>query len=366
MARTREVPLDEPGEVREEERFDPERLRPFVAAAFPGASGPISLLQFKQGHSNLTYLVRFGEAEAVLRRAPFGAQVKSAHDMRREFTVLSALQGAYAKAPRPIAFCDDEAVLGAKFYLMERVRGIVLRSHAPPPGVDFTPELLRATSTALVDNLAELHAVDLDRTGLASMGRPQGYVARQVHGWSERYENAKTDQIPELEAAAAWLVRNMPPESGAALVHNDYKYDNVVLDPADLRRIVAVLDWEMSTVGDPLMDLGNTLGYWIDPDDPEEMRAHSYGPSWLSGNLSRIEVVERYVARSGRALGSALFYYVFALFRIAVIVQQIYKRYVEGHTSDPRFATLGEWVRAVSRQAARALDRGRIDRLATP
>jgi aminoglycoside phosphotransferase (APT) family kinase protein len=352
--------LDEPDEVRDDERLDPERLRPFLAAALPGAAGPLAVRQFTKGHSNLTYLVGIGDREVVLRRAPPGAEGRGAHDMRREFTVLSALQGAYSKAPRPIAFCDDEGVIGTRFYLMERVRGVVLRSDRPPPGVVFTPALLRATSTALVDNLAELHAVDLARTGLAAIGRPQGYVARQVTGWTERYRRARTDDIPELEEAAAWLARSMPPESGAALVHNDYKYDNVVLDPDDLSRVVAVLDWEMATVGDPLMDLGTTLGYWVDPDDPEEMRRRAYGPSWCGGSLSRVELVARYAERSGRAVGPVLFHYVFALFKIAVIVQQLYRRWVDGHTTDPRFASLVEWVRAVAAQASRALVRGRI------
>jgi aminoglycoside phosphotransferase (APT) family kinase protein len=356
--------LDEPEEVRDEDRFDPERLRPFLQAAIPGAEGPISLLQFRKGHSNLTYLLTVGGREVVLRRAPLGGHGKSAHDMGREFRVLSALQGSYGRVPRPIAFCDDEAVLGAKFYLMERVHGVVFRSHLPPPGVTFTPELMRGTSTALVDNLAELHAVDLEKTGLASLGRPQGYVARQVNGWTDRYFKAKTDEIAEIEAAAAWLASHMPPESGAALVHNDYKYDNVVLDPAHLDRVVAVLDWEMATVGDPLMDLGTTLGYWIDPDDPAEMRARAYGPSYLPGSLTRVEVVARFAERSGRAVDGILFHYVFALFKIAVIVQQLYKRYVDGLTSDPRFASLIEWVRTVAGQAGRALDRGRIHHLA--
>lgn len=357
------LPIDQADEVRDEERFDPERLRPWLEVAFPGARGPISLLQFRKGHSNLTYLVRIGEHEAVLRRAPFGARIKSAHDMGREFRILSSLQGAYAKAPRPLAFCEDESVIGARFYLMERVRGIILRGDSAASGVPLTPELLRATSTALVDNLVELHAIDLERTGLASMGKPEGYVARQVGGWTERYHRARTDDVPDIEAAAAWLARNMPGESGATLVHNDYKYDNVVLDPADPARIVAVLDWEMATVGDPLMDLGTMLGYWTDPDDPEEARARTYGPTFLPGCLSRAEVVARYAERSGRPVGSVLFHYVFALFKIAVIVQQIYKRYVDGHTHDPRFAGLGRSVRVLGSQAMRAIERGRIDRL---
>jgi len=354
------LPIDEASATREEERVDVDRLRPFLASVFPDATGPLSVLQFPKGHSNLTYLVRLGDREAVLRRAPFGVKVKHAHDMRREYTILSALQGAYRRAPRPLAFCDDESVIGARFYLMERVRGVIVRGDGSELGVSLTPELLRATSTALVDNLAELHAVDLVATGLAAVGRPEGYVARQVKGWTERYQAARTEEIDGVEAAAAWLAQNMPPESGAALIHNDYKYDNVVLDPADPTRIVAVLDWEMATVGDPLMDLGTMLGYWTDPDDPAELRARLHGPTALPGSLSRLELVERYAGKSGRAVGPVLFYYAFALFKIAVIVQQIYRRYVEGHTRDERFGPLIHWVRAMGGQAARALDRGRI------
>jgi aminoglycoside phosphotransferase (APT) family kinase protein len=355
--------LDEPGQVRDEERIDPARLVPFLRSALPDAIGPVSILQFPRGHSNLTYLVRVGEREAVLRRPPFGVKVKSAHDMKREYQMLSALEGVYRRAPRPLAFCDDESVIGAKFYLMERVRGLILRGDVPPAGLAFSPELLRRTSTALVDNLVDLHAVDVTRPALSSIGRPQGYVARQVTGWTERYANARTDEIPAVEAASAWLSRNLPKESGAAAIHNDYKYDNVVLDALEPSRVVAVLDWEMATVGDPLMDLGTFIGYWGDPDDPPRLRARAYGPTHLPGSLSRLQIVERYARKSGRAVGSILFYYVFALFKIAVIVQQIYKRFVEGHTRDPRFAGLIDWVRVMAEQAERALEKGRIDRL---
>jgi len=358
-----DVPMDQPAQVREEERLDPAVLEPFLRRALPDTAGPVSVLQFPKGHSNLTYLMMVGDREVVLRRAPFGVKVKSAHDMKREYDILSALKGVYPRAPRPIAFCDDESLIGAKFYLMERVRGVILRGDKPPAGVSFTPELLRRTSLALVDNLADLHAVDVTRPPLSTMGRPQGYVARQVTGWTERYANARTDDIPGVEATAAWLSRNMPEKSGAAVIHNDYKYDNVMLDPHDLTRIVAVLDWEMATIGDPLMDLGTFIGYWGDPDDPQELRMRAYGPTYLPGSLSRLQLVERYAERSGRAVGSILFYYVFALFKIAVIVQQIYRRYVEGLTRDPRFASLIDWVRVMARQAERALEKGRIDRL---
>jgi aminoglycoside phosphotransferase (APT) family kinase protein len=351
--------LDLPGEVREEDRLDPERLAAFLRGALPGLSGPVEVEQFRKGHSNLTYLVRLGGREAVLRRAPHGANVKSAHDMKREFTILSALQGVYPRAPHPLAFCDDPSVAGAEFYLMERVRGVILR-RGGAPGVELGPALMAGLSSAFVDGLVELHAVDVTRGPLAQIGKPQGYVQRQVSGWTERYFRAKTDEVPQAEAVAAWLGRNLPPESGAALIHNDFKYDNLVLDPADLTRIVAVLDWEMATVGDPLMDLGTSLGYWVDPDDPPEMQLLAFGPTNVPGSLSRTGVVERYAARTGRDPGSMLFHYAFALFKIAVIVQQIYKRFRDGKTTDPRFAALGAAVQVLCAQSARAVERGRI------
>lgn len=351
--------VDLPGEVREEDRLDRERLGVFLRSAFPGFQGPVEVEQFRQGHSNLTYLVRFGGLEAVLRRAPHGANVKTAHDMKREFTILSALQGVYSKAPRPLAFCEDESVAGAQFYLMERVRGVILR-RGGAPGVDLTPALLGALSRAFVDDLAALHAVDATRGPLANVGKPRGYVERQVKGWTERYLKAKTDEVPQAEAVAAWLGHNLAPETGAALVHNDFKYDNLVLDPADLTRIVAVLDWEMATVGEPLMDLGSSLGYWVDPDDPPELQALAFGPTNLPGNLTRTGIVERYAARTGRDPGPMLFHYVFALFKLAVIVQQIYKRFREGKTTDERFALLGAAVQVLCAQAVRAVERERI------
>ena len=351
---------DEADEVRDEERFDPEKVRPWLEKAFPGATGPVVARQFRKGHSNLTYLVSLGDEEAVLRRAPFGATVKSAHDMGREWRILSALQGRYARAPRPLAFCEDASVLGAPFFLMERVKGIILRGNGSGAGVELTPALLAATSRALVDALVELHAVPVEGTPLAALGKPAGYVERQVKGWTERYFAAKTDEIPEIEAAAAWAAAHLPAPSGATLVHNDYKYDNVVLDPAEPSRVVALLDWEMATLGDPLMDLGTALGYWTDPDDPEALRAGAFGPTSLPGNLSRREVVERYAERSGRPAGDVLFHYVFALFKLAVILQQIYRRWKDGHTRDPRFGRLIEVVRVLGTQATRALDRQRI------
>jgi aminoglycoside phosphotransferase (APT) family kinase protein len=355
--------LDASHAVRSGEELDLAALAAHLQAHLEGFRGPLVVEQFPSGHSNLTYLLRAGERELVLRRPPFGTRVKTAHDMGREHRILAGLCRVYPKAPRPLLYCTDPAVIGAPFYLMERVRGVILRGLQPKAAAGLAPAAMRRLCEGLVDGLVELHAVDFAAAGLGDLGHPEGYVRRQVEGWTRRYFDAKTDEVSELEAVAAWLPGHLPPDSGAALIHNDYKYDNVVLDPGDLTRIVAVLDWEMATVGDPLMDLGTSLGYWIDPDDPPGLRLLPFGPTALPGNLSRAEVVARYAARSGRNVEDILFYYVFALLKIATILQQIYQRFVEGHTKDPRFATLIAGVRVLGSVAARALELGRIDRL---
>jgi aminoglycoside phosphotransferase (APT) family kinase protein len=348
--------------VRPGEEIPAAQLALWLEERLPGAAGPIEIEQFPGGHSNLTYLVRAGGREMVLRRPPVGSKVKTAHDMGREFHVLSRLHAAYPKAPEAFLHCDDPSVIGAPFYLMERVRGVILRHRKPPEELELPPPTMREVSESAVDGLADLHAVDCEAVGLGGFGRPEGYVRRQVEGWSERWKNARTDEIPGVDRAAGWLAENRPEESGAALIHNDYKYDNLVLHPDDLPRIVAVLDWEMSTVGDPLMDLGTSLGYWSDPDDPPGLRLPA-GPTALPGNLSRVEVAERYAARTGRDVSRIVFYYVYGLFKIAVIAQQIYYRYKQGLTKDERFAGLIDAVRILGRTASRAIEKGRIDRL---
>jgi len=356
--------LDHAREVRSGEEIDAVRLEAHVADVLPDLAGPLTILQFPSGHSNLTYLIRSGERELVLRRPPPGAKIKTAHDMGREFRILSGLQDAYPKVPRPLAYCEDETVLGAPFYLMERVRGVILRGQGPPKGLSLSAEQMRRLSTELIEQLAGLHAVDLKATGLAHEGHPDGFVGRQVTGWTERYFRAKTDPVDEVEAVASWLAQHVPPESGAALIHGDFKYDNLVLDPGKLDSILAVLDWEMATVGDPLMDLGTSLGYWIDPDDSAEHRMLPLGPTLLEGNLTRRDLVEAYAEASGKRLPDMLFYYVFGLFKVAVIAQQIYERFKGGRTKDPRFASMIFGVRVLGQTAARALARGRIHDLA--
>jgi aminoglycoside phosphotransferase (APT) family kinase protein len=356
--------IDSAAAVRPGEEIDAAALAAWLKGKLLGIEGPVTVEQFPGGHSNLTYLLRFGNSELVLRRPPFGSKVKTAHDMGREFKVLSHLHAAYPLAPHALLHCDDLEVIGAPFYLMERVRGVILRHQKAPEGLDLNPGRMRALSEATVDGLVDLHAVDYREVGLEDLGHPEGYVQRQVEGWTERWRTSRTDDVPDLDRAATWLAAHLPPGSEPpALLHNDYKYDNLVLHPQELDRVVAVLDWEMATVGDPLMDLGTSLGYWMDADDAPGLRMLPAGPTTLPGNLSRGEVVERYAARSGRDVSQILFYYVFGLFKIAVIAQQIYYRYQQGLTHDERFAALIGAVRILGRTAAQAMAKDRIDRL---
>jgi aminoglycoside phosphotransferase (APT) family kinase protein len=351
--------LDQTVPVRSGEELPAAALEEYLSRKLPGAAGSLVVEQFPQGHSNLTYLLRLGEHELVLRRAPFGNLVKSAHDMSREYRVLSKLWAVYPPAPRPLLFCEDPGVMDAPFYVMERRRGIILRQRLPE-GLAIDPPTARRLSTALVDSLAHLHSLDYRAAGLGELGKPDGYVARQVTGWAERYGKARTDDMPAMDRLAAWLAGRLPVESGAALIHNDFKYDNLVLNPRDITRIVAVLDWEMATVGDPLMDLGTTLGYWVEADDPPALRHSATGPTALPGSLTRREVVARYAEQTGRDVSDILFYYVFGLYKIAVIVQQIYARYVRGHTRDTRFARLNALVAVLAEQADRSTESGRL------
>ena len=354
--------LDKPRHVRDGEQLDGAKLLTFLRGKLPDLNGEIEVKQFPAGFSNLTYLLGIGEQEFVLRRPPFGAKIKTAHDMGREFLILSRLYPVFPKVPRPILYCEDESILGSPFYLMERVSGVILRARLPE-GLSLSPEAMRRLSESFIENLVEIHEVDYLAAGLSELGRAEGYVSRQIEGWTKRYYNARTDDVPEIEKLARWLAEHAPADSGRALIHNDYKYDNVVFAPDDLSRVVAVLDWEMATVGDPLMDFGTTLGYWLDDDDPEEWKQFGFGLTALPGNLRRRELVEFYARRSGRDVGDVVFYFAYALLKVAGIVQQIYHRYRQGFTKDERFSNLGLLVRACGNLAQRAIEKNRIDGL---
>jgi aminoglycoside phosphotransferase (APT) family kinase protein len=349
---------DQAGTVRAGEELDLAQLRPFLLEHF-GYSRPVSVQQFPSGHSNLTYLVCLGNQEFVLRRPPFGSKVRSAHDMAREYRVLSKLHTAYPVAPKAFLYCDDLCILNAPFYLMEPIRGMILRRD-PPPGILSPPQTARQLSEAFLDNLARLHRLDYAAIGLADLGKPQGYLERQVNGWIERYHNSKTHDLPEVERISSWLTQRMPVSQDTALIHNDYKYDNVVLNVENATNIVGVLDWEMCTLGDPLTDLGTTLAYWTDPQDPEDLQEIRSAPTTLPGTLTRAQLVERYAAATGRDPGEMTFYLTFARFKVAVIIQQIYYRYAQGLTHDSRFACMPKRVRTLLRASWRGAESGTI------
>jgi aminoglycoside phosphotransferase (APT) family kinase protein len=278
--------------------------------------------------------------------------------MGREHTILSALAPVLGKAPRPLAYCADPDVLGAPFYLMERRRGVILRKDVPA-GVEFGSEVARRVCERLVDALAELHAVDYRAAGLGELGKPSGYIERQVKGWTERYHGSRTDELPVVLEVAAWLDAHRPLDGAPALIHNDFKFDNVIFDDA-LAKVTAILDWEMSTIGDPLMDLGTALAYWVESTDPQTAIMMRFGLTHLPGMLTRREVAARYAEASGRDTSGIVFHYAFGLFKTAVVGQQIYYRFAQGLTTDPRFAMLIHGVRLLCEQARHTIDRGMI------
>ena len=346
--------------MRPDERLDPEKVGAFLADKLPVAGTP-EILQFEGGKANLTYLLRYGSGPApkefVLRRPPLGPVAPSAHDMGREYRVLSVLYQAYPLAPRAYLYSEDLAVVGAPFLVMERRTGIVIRQQIPGRYLG-KPDLMRRMSGMIVDGLADLHAVDAQAIGLEALGKPEGFMARQVKGWAGRWEGAKTMDVPLFYTVKDWLNANLPASPRTSLVHNDYKLDNMMVDADDPATCVAVFDWDMCTLGDPLADLGTLLGYWTEPGDSEERTAFAVMPTTLPGWYTRREVVERYAGRSGTDVSSIRFYEVFAMWKSAVVIQQIYVRWHRGQTQDERFQTYGTRANALVAAAWDLAERG--------
>lgn len=316
------------------------------------AEAPLTIEQCPGGHSNLTYALRCGEVEMVLRRPPAGPVAPTAHDMPREYRLLRAIHPWFHLAPRPLLLAEVESPLGVPFYLMERRHGIIIRNEVPA-AIAGDRDLPRKIGERLVDTLVELHAIDLDHSGLIALGKPANFVRRQVDGWTRRWERARIDDLPAMDELARWLLARLPRESARpALIHNDYKLDNVMLEAENPERVVALLDWEMATIGDPLIDLGLLLCYWPEANDPEIFASALPRVTTSPGWLKRDDLIVRYAARSGRPIDEIGWYHVFAIFRLAVIMQQIYYRYRAGQTSDVRFADFGTRVAALAKWAA--------------
>lgn len=328
-------------------------LEPWLRDRLPTTDGPMRIRQFGGGHANLTYLVAFGDAEYVLRRPPLGPVAPGAHDMGREFRVLSRLADVFDLAPRSFCHCTDESVIGVQFQVMERRHGFAIRK-VLPPAINADAALKRRIGEMMVDALADLHLVDRDAAGLGDLGHPEGFVERQVTGWTRRWQAARDVDVPDMERVCTWLAGTLPADGPVALVHNDYKLDNMLVAHDDPARCVAILDWDMCTSGDPLTDLGYLLNQWVQHDDPEEWIAVGSMPTHETGFASRDEVVERYASRTGFDCDRIGWYYAFSIMKIAVIIQQIYIRYLRGQTRDERFAGYGERVRVYAAKACRA------------
>ena len=333
-------------------------LKDYLAPVLHCAADKIQVTQLPGGYSNLSFLVESATEKFILRRPPFGEKIAKAHDMGREFRILEGLKKAgYSKSPQPIHFCDEESIFGAPFFIMEFVDGAILRNRVPQ-GMTLEKEDFAALSRSAVDCLLELHQLELQESGLIHLGKPEGYTQRQVEGWVDRYYRAKTNELPELEQAATWLLGNIPSTEYLAFIHNDFKYDNLVLDPQNPTHIKGVLDWEMATVGNPLMDLGTTLAYWAEEKDPEILKL--FNLSHLPGNLSREEIMAYYFSKGKGSKQEMVFYYVFGLVKVAVIAQQIFKRYSQGFSTDPRFAQLIHVVDAAGKKAIQTLQTDKI------
>lgn len=343
--------------VRIGNELDKDALQAFLQQEIPEFKTITDIRQFSGGYSNLTYLIRTEDRDYVLRKPPHGAKIKSAHDMSREYKILSALWGQFNKIPQPLTFSEEASIIGTPFYVMEKVNGIVLRMETLEI-LNPSAEQFRKLSYAAVHQLAELHAIDIEETGLMNFGKPEGYVTRQVEGWTKRYYRAATDDIPTMDAMAQWMPDHLPAEQTPTLIHNDFKYDNFILNEEDLSQIKAILDWEMATIGDPLMDLGTSLAYWIEEKDADIMKM--FNTTWRQGNMTRKEVIDEYGSLTGRNMDEMPFYYVYGLFKVAVICQQIYARHVKGLTNDPRFGGLIYVVKAAAQRGYDVIQTGKI------
>lgn len=333
--------VDTAGNVRPGEELDVPAVDGWLKMQLPGLDGLPKVTQYAGGASNWTYRLQYPNHDLILRRPPAGTKAKSAHDMAREFLVQKSLKPVYPVVPKMIGLCEDETVIGAEFYVMERIGGVIPRARLPA-GLKLTKAQTRQLCLNVIDKLVELHRIDYRQAGLESLGKGAGYCRRQIAGWSDRYQKARTWNVPSYRFVRRWLAENTPEDVATCIIHNDWRFDNVVLDPDDPTRVVGVLDWELATLGDPLMDLGSALAYWVQADDPYLMRLTRRQPTHLPGMLRREEVVEYYLDRTGLRPGNRAFYEVYGLFRLAVIAQQIYYRYHHGQTRNPAFKNF--WI----------------------
>jgi len=349
--------IDQAGAIRQGEALDKNKIDAYLRQQFDNLLGEINIKQFAGGASNLTYLISYTNQEFILRRPPFGKIAKSAHDMLREATIMQTLKPVYPEIPTILAICKDHSIIGCDFYIMERLIGIIPRKNLPQE-LQLNQHDTRQLCTNVIDKLIELHQVDHQAAGLANLAKGDGYVTRQIAGWSKRFINAKTDDVADFNGVMQWLQSNMPAQSKTCIIHNDFRFDNVVLDVNDPLKIIGVLDWEMATLGDPLMDLGNSLAYWVQADDDDFFQQLRRQPTHLSGMLTRHQVIEYYLEKSNLSVEDFRFYLVYGLFRLAAIIQQIYYRYYHKQTQDKRFAGFGQAANYLEKRCLALINKG--------
>jgi aminoglycoside phosphotransferase (APT) family kinase protein len=331
--------------VREGEDFDREAIHAYLLKSVDWwPNEPLEVTQFSAGYSNLTYLIRCGDLEVVMRRPPLGPLPPKAHDMKREFSLLEKLYAAFPYVPKTYVLCEDESIIGVPFYVMERKKGLVFDGKLPQ-GFTVTEEKFKQISYAAVDTLAQLHQIDYREVGLENFGRPEGFIERQVHNWIKRYERSKTHDIPHFEVLGKWFIENIPSSHGATIIHNDYKLNNMMFSEQNVGKVEAIFDWELATIADPLFDLAAALGYWTEPNDWESIKKSLPSLTTTTGFISRDEYIQRYSLKTGQDIPPLHFYMAFTYFKIAVVTQQIYYRWFNGQTKDSRFARLDESVK---------------------
>lgn len=347
--------IDKPRDVRKEDVLDKHKLSVYLTKNMESfnINDDLVIKQYSGGASNLTYLLQWNNQQVILRTSPRGANIKGAHDMGREFKVLNMLEGHFAYSPKTILYCETDEIIGRPFYLMQKVEGIITRKSLP---ITVSPHQARSMCKNLIDVHIALHDIDLEKTGLINLGKGEGYINRQVLGWNQRYKNALIEGSLPATELMQWLEENQPMDGETSLIHNDYKFDNVVLSPQDPHKIIAVLDWEMTTIGSPLMDLGCSLAYWIEKEDSAEMQAIRMMPTNIEGMLTRQEIIDYYGSKRNIDMKPFNYFYVFGLFRLAVIVQQIYKRYAQGKTTNPAFKPFGQIAKILIKQSTKALE----------
>jgi aminoglycoside phosphotransferase (APT) family kinase protein len=351
--------IDQAIAIREGEELDVAAVDRYMKQALPELAGAPSISQYPGGASNLTYRIDYGARSFVLRRPPFGRIAKSAHDMLREARIMRALKPVYSYVPEIVAISDDHSIIGCDFYVMERLEGIILRQDFPPE-LNLSEADTRKLCINVVDKLVDLHQVDYQAAGLDSIGKGEGYVKRQIDGWSDRYRKAKTPDVGDFETVMAWLQEKMPADVATCVIHNDFRFDNVLLNPDNPFEVVGVLDWEMATLGDPLMDLGNSLAYWVQADDDSPFKMMRRQPTHQPGMLTRQEVTDYYLERSDYNIDRFDYYEVYGLFRLAAILQQIYYRFYHGQTQDKRFASFGGACQYLEMRCRKLIDKSEL------